>query len=115
MKKVLFTLAALFIVLSGQAAHLGGGEISYQCVGTNSNGNIYQIRLTIYRDCNSSGAPFDQQAPITVYGGASQTTAVTTVNVNRGAIINIPAVISNACLQTPPNVCTEKATYITNV
>jgi hypothetical protein len=115
MKKVLFTLAALFIVLSGQAAHLVGGEISYQCVGTNSNGNIYQIRLTIYRDCNSSGAPFDQQAPITVYGGASQTTAVTTVNVNRGAIINIPAVISNPCLQTPPNVCTEKATYITNV
>ena len=115
MKKVLFTLAALFIVLSGQAAHLVGGEISYQCVGTNSNGNIYQIRLTIYRDCNSSGALFDQQAPITVYGGASQTTAVTTVNVNRGAIINIPAVISNPCLQTPPNVCTEKATYITNV
>ena len=115
MRKSLLTLLILLLSFSGKAAHLVGGEISYQCVGTNSNGNIYQIRLTIYRDCNSQGAPFDVQAPITVYGGASQNLAITTINVNRGAIVNIPAVVANPCLQTPPNVCTEKATYTTNV
>jgi hypothetical protein len=102
MRKSFFTLLILLLSFSGKAAHLVGGEISYQCVGTNSNGNIYQIRLTVYRDCNSQGAPFDVQAPITVYGGVSQNLAITTINVNRGAIVNIPAVVANPCLQLLP-------------
>jgi len=106
---VLFVLLFSFAPLS--AAHLVGGEISYRCVGSNTNGNVYQIKLTVYRDCNSSGAPFDNFAPITIYGGAAQNVAVQNLSVARGQITSIPAVVANPCLQTPPNVCTEKAIY----
>ena len=115
MRKFVLFITLLLLSFSSKAAHLVGGEISYKCVGTGTNGNTYQIRLTIYRDCNSSGAPFDMQAPITIYGGPNQNTVVQTVMVGRGPIIGIPAVVNNPCLQTPPNVCTEKATYTTNV
>ena len=115
MRKVYFFIFFFALLLPSKAAHLVGGEISYRCVGSNTNGNVYQITLTIYRDCNSSGAPFDQSAPITIYGGAAQNVAVQTLNVARGQIVGIPAVVANPCLQTPPNVCTEKATYRANV
>ena len=29
----------------------------------------------------------------------------------KGLITRIPAIVANPCLQTPPNVCTEKAIY----
>lgn len=115
MRRALVIIFYLVFLLPTKAAHLVGGEISYRCVGSNANGNVYQITLTIYRDCNSTGAAFDQSAPITIYGGASQNVAVQTLNVTRGQIIGIPAVVANPCLQSPPNVCTEKATYRTNV
>ena len=115
MRRVYLFILLFAAFLPSKAAHLVGGEISYRCVGTNANGNMYQIRLVVYRDCNSTGAPFDPSAPISVYGGASQNVIVQTLNVNRGPIVNIPAVVANPCLQTPPNVCTEKATYTANV
>jgi gliding motility-associated-like protein len=115
MRRIVLFITLFLLSFSSKAAHLVGGEISYKCVGTGTNGNTYQIRLTIYRDCNSSGAPFDMQAPITIYGGPNQNTVVQTVMVARGPIVGIPAVVNNPCLQTPPNVCTEKATYTTNV
>ena len=115
MRRIVLFITLFLLTFSSKAAHLVGGEISYKCVGTGTNGNTYQIRLTIYRDCNSSGAPFDMQAPITIYGGPNQNTVVQTVMVARGPIVGIPAVVNNPCLQTPPNVCTEKATYTTNV
>lgn len=42
------------------ANHLVGGELTYECLG----GNDYRINLIIYRDCYSSGAPFDAVAAI---------------------------------------------------
>ena len=115
MRKIVLFFTLALLSFPSKAAHLVGGEISYKCISTGTNGNTYQIRLTIYRDCNSSGAPFDMQAQITIYGGPNQNTVVQTVMVGRGAIVGIPAVVNNPCLQTPPNVCTEKATYTTNV
>lgn len=104
-------LAAL-LLLSGffaRGAHLVGGDISYLCLGNNS----YQITLTIYRDCNSGGAPFDGQAAITIYDGLGN--IFQNLQVPVGPITNIPPVVNNPCLQVPPNVCTEYATYITTV
>jgi hypothetical protein len=109
-------LIAIFISQSylSFAAHLVGGEISYMCIGPSANGNSYQINLTLYRDCNSLGAPFDAQASIAIYGGPNQNTLITTLSVAHGPVVNIPAVVANPCLQTPPNVCTEKTSYTTN-
>ena len=87
MRKFVLFITLLLLSFSSKAAHLVGGEISYKCVGTGTNGNTYQIRLTIYRDCNSSGAPFDMQAPITIYGGPNQNTVVQTVNTQNNRVI----------------------------
>ena len=34
------------------ASHLVGGTMTYECLG----GDNYEITLTLYRDCNGSGA-----------------------------------------------------------
>ncbi|MEL0026253.1 MAG: hypothetical protein VW775_04205, partial [Schleiferiaceae bacterium] len=114
MRKLLILLVGLLSFAPAHAAHLVGGEISYKCVSSAASGNTYQIKLVLYRDCNSSGAAFDQFAPIAIYGGPNQNTLVTTLSVARGLIVGIPAVVANPCLQTPPNVCTEKTSYTTN-
>jgi gliding motility-associated-like protein len=114
MRKLLILLIGLLSFAPAHAAHLVGGEISYKCVSSAASGNTYQIKLVLYRDCNSSGAAFDQFAPIAIYGGPNQNTLVTTLSVARGLIVGIPAVVANPCLQTPPNVCTEKTSYTTN-
>ncbi|MBK9459838.1 MAG: hypothetical protein IPN94_10490 [Sphingobacteriales bacterium] len=36
-----------------KAAHLVGGEMSYECLG----GNSYRINLYVYRDCNCFFVP----------------------------------------------------------
>ena len=115
MRRIVLFITLFLLTFSSKATHLVGGEISYECVGSGTNGNTYQIRLTIYRDCSPGNTDFDMQAPMTIYGGPNQNTVVQTVMVARGPIVGIPAVVNNPCLQTPPNVCTEKATYTTNV
>ncbi len=89
-----------------EAAHLVGGEISYECIGNNT----YQITLKVYRDCNSSGAQFDANASIGIFNGATNV-LYTTVSPPHGSVIYIPPTVNNPCLQTPPNVCTQLAVY----
>lgn len=95
--------------LGAMAAHLVGGEITYTCSGNNN----YQIRLRIYRDCNSSGAPFDPQAAITIFNSAG--VIVQSLSVPHGAIRQLPTTVNNPCLQSPPNVCTEYTDYFTTI
>lgn len=114
MRKFLILLLFLIEATAGKATHLVGGDMSYTCISSDSTGNTYQVKLTIYRDCNSQ-APFDIQIPISVYGGPNQTTLVQTYMVAGGPVYSIPAVVNNPCLQVPPNVCTEKKTYVFNL
>ncbi|HAP71258.1 MAG TPA: hypothetical protein DCQ41_02220, partial [Cryomorphaceae bacterium] len=79
MRKLLILIVGLWAFAPAHAAHLVGGEISYKCLSSSSSGNTYQIKLILYRDCNSSGAAFDQYAPIAIYGGPNQNTLVTTL------------------------------------
>ncbi len=86
------------------ASHLVGGTMSYECLGNDT----YEITLTLYRDCNGSGAQFDNNASIGVF--------------NNGNLISnelspftfktpVPIIINNPCLIAPPNVCVEKTKY----
>lgn len=115
MRRLLLFTTLLLFSFHMEAAHLVGGELSYKCLSSDSTGNTYQIKLTIYRDCNSQGAAFDPFAPISIYGGPNQTTLIQTLTPSGGLIVNIPVVVNNPCLQAPPNVCTEKRTYVANV
>ena len=103
-------LMALLLVSgsSAQAAHLVGGELTYTCSGN----NVYQIKLVVYRDCNSTGAQLDQTASIGIYDGLSGQ-LLYNLQVNKGPTYPVPANTGNPCLQAPPNICTEYANYIT--
>lgn len=109
---ILWLLAALPL----RAAHIIGGEITYECLG---NGD-YKFTMKIYRDCNGGGAPFDSgpSAPfpgtITIFNGNS-TVPMQTINLGAPAITNILPNLSNPCLIAPPNVCVEEGIYVFNL
>ena len=66
MKTTVTVILSLLFTFDMFAAHIIGGEWSYTCLG---NG-IYDMKITIYRDCsNDEGAFFDQSIPIAVYRG----------------------------------------------
>jgi gliding motility-associated-like protein len=93
-------------LLSLNATHLVGGDITYTCLGNNA----YEVTLTVYRDCGpNSMAPFDNTGVITVYYGDN--TYVNYYHAPRLPIVRLPNTVNNPCLQVPPNVCTEKAEY----
>ena len=45
-----------FLINNINAAHIIGGELTYQCLG---NGG-YSITLKVYRDCQNGRAGFDE-------------------------------------------------------
>lgn len=91
-----------------QASHIVGGEMTYRCLGN----NVYEVTMTVYRDCQNGQAPFDNPALVTVYEG---TNVFTTLNLFTGPIDTLSASITDPCLVAPPGACIESTTYTTNV
>ena len=67
MKKIFSLLTILLSGLSGFANHITGGEIFYTLTSFSGNSYTYHITLKLYRDCNSTGAPLDPEAPISIF------------------------------------------------
>lgn len=108
----LWLLSLGFMTLSpssARAAHLVGGEMSYECIGNNN----YRLRMVIYRDCASGGANFDQPAIITVYDGNNQ--LIDNRRVFYLGRSQLPITAPNACTSLPPFICTEKAVYVDTI
>ena len=108
-KQLIFLFAILTMPLVSKGDHLVGGEIYYECLGNDD----YLITLKVYRDCFSSGAPFDSPASIAVYDANGD--LVTALNAFHNGGQQIPVTINNPCLQAPPNVCVEEAVYTVTV
>ena len=98
----------LFTFSNIQAKHIIGGEVTYVCNGNDT----YTFTMTVYRDCNSDGAPFDPQAFIGIYrGNNSPYTLIADIDegITTGPTEIIPE--ENPCMDVP-DVCVEKATYV---
>lgn len=123
MKKITFTFFLLFYsIISIQASHIVGGEMSYECLGNNQ----YKIILKVYRDCqsiniNGQTTPFDQPAAITAFTGdfnIYSLSATTSIDVSYNTSLypdEIEIDLSNPCLIPPSNVCVDQAVYETTV
>ncbi|MFZ9189828.1 MAG: hypothetical protein ACO204_01865, partial [Schleiferiaceae bacterium] len=98
LRSALALIALLLGSIRGYSAHLVGGELTYVCLGNNQ----YQIKLVVYRDCNSTGAQLDPQSSIGIYDGV-QPILLHNLSVNKGPTIPVPASTGNPCLQAPPN------------
>lgn len=99
-------LSALFNIQTATAAHLVGGQLSYECLGDNT----YSIQLLIYRDCNCVNcAQFDNPAHITVFDGENNFVQV--FDIFDPTIVEIPADTDELCVEDAPDVCVEEGNY----
>ncbi len=101
-------MGCLLALQAVRATHIVGGEIYYECIG----GDEYVVTLKLYRDCspnNSNGTGFDISAPIGVYNSSG--TLINTYNLPLPNPTQVPVIINNPCLQSPPNICVEEAIY----
>lgn len=93
------------------ASHIVGGDIYYDYLGNNQ----YRFFITVYRDCNSTGAAFDDPLSLAVYNTmpSGQQAFVQEVFVPFPGSVNLPIIFNNPCVVPPTNICVERAIYIT--
>ena len=104
--KNLFSIIFLIFATQSYASHIVGGELFYDCLG----GNQYQVTLKIYRDCNSTGAQYDPNLPVTVFDGNDN--QLTTFTIAFPGSVTLPVNFNNnPCITVPSNICIEEAIY----
>lgn len=94
--------------LTSNASHIIGGEIYYDYMGN----NVYRFYISVYRDCNSSGAQFDDPLHLAIYNNGN---LIQDVNVPFPGSVLVPVVFNNPCVNPPNNICTEHALYTVDV
>lgn len=109
LRRALILIAAAPAALSVRAEHIIGGELYYDHLGN----NLYRITLTLYRDCNGIGAPFDALGNITIFNGDGSLAQV--LNVPYPGSTFVPVELESPCLTLPPDLCIETTSYVTQV
>lgn len=111
------TFLFAFGAAQATAAHIIGGEITYECLGPAPSGaQQYRFTMTIYRDCQANGANFDSApggafpASITIWR-PSGNAPVLTRNLSAPVVSLVNPGAGNPCLVVPPNVCVQKGVY----
>ena len=93
--------------LCANASHIIGGDIYYDYLGNNN----YKFVLTLYRDCASDGAEFDNPLMLSVY--MANGSSYQTVQVPFAGSVFIPLDFNNPCATAPGGICVERAIYET--
>jgi gliding motility-associated-like protein len=88
--------------------HIVGGELTYRCLGN----NLYEINLSVYRDCYNGIPPFDDPASIGIFNAQNQLLEQILVPVS-SIDDTLDIVLTNPCLIAPPDVCVHRTTYTT--
>ncbi len=89
------------------ASHIIGGDIYYDYLGNNN----YKFVLTLYRDCASDGAEFDNPLMLSVY--MANGSSYQTIQVPFTGSVFIPLDFDNPCATAPGGICVERAIYET--
>ena len=108
MRFILFVLL-FFFYQTIYASHIVGGDIYYNYLGNNN----YQINITLYRDCYSTGAAYDNPLHLTIYNASN--VEIQTLDIPFPGSVNVPIVFNNPCVTAPGGICVEKATYSVTV
>lgn len=103
----LSTLIIILSLFSARASHIVGGDIYYDYLGNNN----YRFYISVYRDCNSTGAAYDDPLMLAVYN--SNNFLVNNVAVPFPGSTILPVIFNNPCVTPPNNICVEKAVYTT--
>jgi gliding motility-associated-like protein len=105
MKSLILLVVILFFSMKLNASHIIGGDIYYDYLGNNQ----YKFYITLYRDCNSTGAQFDDPMKLTIYKADGSLFANLDVPFPGSTYVPIP--FNNPCATPPNNLCVEKAVY----
>ncbi|MBM3452883.1 MAG: PKD domain-containing protein [Bacteroidetes bacterium] len=96
----------LFVLnFSARASHIIGGDIYYDYIGNNQ----YRFFITLYRDCLSTGAEYDNPLKLTVYNASGN--LVEDLSVPFPGSVTLPLIFTNPCATPPNNICVERAIY----
>lgn len=106
LKNFLIILLAFSATFS-RASHIVGGDMYYNYLGNNN----YQFYINVYRDCLSSGAPYDDPLYLAVY--IQNGTLIHNVAITFPGSTHLPVVFNNPCVTPPNDICTELAVYTT--
>ena len=108
LRLVLLLFFGVVFIPASNATHIVGGEITYRCLGS----NVYEITMTVYRDCYNGRVGFDDPAIIGIYKTGTDTLhRRLLLNYNENTNDTLPIILDNPCLVAPPNVCVHKTTY----
>ena len=94
-----------FSVISARASHIIGGDIYYDYLGNNQ----YRFFITLYRDCNSTGAAYDDPLKLTIYNSSG--VLIQDLSVPFPGSVVLPLNFNNPCATPPNNICVERAIY----
>lgn len=107
MKFILSIILLFALGFNSKASHIIGGDIYYDYLGNDN----YKFYVTIYRDCNSTGAQFDDPLPLGVFNSSNE--LVRSVEIPFPGSTVLPVVFNNPCVTPPSNICNERAIYTT--
>ncbi len=99
MKKIALFCLFVIAIVSAEASHLAGGEISYKCIGFRR----WEITMVIYRDCNG--------IPMPGCAGTGVTNCTKTLTVKPMATIAGGGLNLNGCASPVPSISVTVTSY----
>lgn len=103
--KPIILICFLLSLMPARASHIVGGDIYYDYLGNNN----YRFVISVYRDCFSTGAAYDDPLYLGIYNSAN--TLIQSLAVPYPGSTVLPVVFNNPCVTPPSNICTELAKY----
>lgn len=103
--RLVFALIFTICTCKLWASHIIGGDIYYDYLGNNN----YRFFITLYRDCASTGAAYDDPLQLAIYNGNG--TFFQNVIIPFPGSTPVPLNFNNPCATAPTGICVEKATY----
>jgi len=109
---ICFIFISAIFALPANASHIVGGEVTYRYLGSNN----YEITISIYEDCLTGikqAIVRDNPAYINIFDGAGRSIFVSmdSINLNGGARQLVPPNFTNACINSAPPTCLQKASF----
>ncbi len=112
LKKTLFPLLfMLFAVAAVHATHIVGGEISYKMLSSGGSDNLFQVNMTVYRDCEHGLPPFDYPAYLGIYAADNQLSPYSVLLMSYSSIDSVPLAGNDPCRLAPNGLCVDAAYY----
>jgi gliding motility-associated-like protein len=103
---LLIIISIMALCREAGAEHIIGGEMYYECIGPGQ----YIFTMKLWRDCNSSGANFDNPATFGIFNESG--VLVQTVSASTNSVVFVDTDLDSPCLAIPPNICVQQGTYV---